>query len=110
MLCDFCPSLIKIETLTNVSKTVNMKFHIGLNPSGGNCVFAADWWKGILRLIGLFFRNCFENVQKNPTNAVFFKITSGDEKSARSGTYPLCKQAEVVAVLSRRCVALFAPC
>jgi len=59
--------------LTNVSKTVNMKFHIGLNPSGGNCIFATDWWTGMLRLIGLF-HNCFANVRKNPANIVFLKF------------------------------------
>ena len=52
-----------------------MKLHIGLNPSGGNCVFATDWRTGMMRLIGVSFsRNCFVNVLKNDTYIVFLKL------------------------------------
>ena len=58
-MCDFCPSLIEIGMLTNVSRILNMKFHIDLNPSGGNCLFATDWRKGMPRLTGFFFSQLF---------------------------------------------------
>jgi hypothetical protein len=54
------------------------------------------------------FCECVEKLHEFST----LKIAYGDESSARSGTYPLYKLAEVVAVLSRRCfsVELFARC
>ena len=56
-------------------KIVNMKLHIGLNPSGGNCDFATDWRTGTMRLIGVSFsRNCFVNVLKNDKYIVFLKL------------------------------------
>jgi hypothetical protein len=63
----------------------------------------------MLKLKGFFSAAVLRMCRKTTRT---LNITHGDESSARSGTYPLYKQAEVVAVLSRRCfsVELFASC